>query len=335
MQNGLISILIPFKNTENYLPECLDSILAQTYSNWELVAVDDSSQDSSFNILTQYAKQDSRIQVLKNKGAGIIPALQTAYSKSKGEFITRMDSDDIMLPKRLKVMVESLQKNGEGHLAVGQVEYFSEHGVGDGYQKYEAWLNQLTKTGANFTDIYKECVVPSPCWMTFRTDFEASSAFNSNRYPEDYDLAFRFYETGLKVIPCTQVLHKWRDYSSRASRTSEHYAQNYFLDIKLHYFLKLDYQNHRPLVVWGAGNKGKSIAKKLIQKNIDFIWLCDNPRKIGTKIYGQSLYHFSKLQTLVNPQSLITVANQNEQIKIKSFLAEIEHKSVMDYFFFC
>ncbi|MEO0901954.1 MAG: glycosyltransferase family 2 protein [Bacteroidota bacterium] len=167
----MISILIPFKNTENYLPECLDSILAQTYSNWELVAVDDSSQDSSFNILTQYAKQDSRIQVLKNKGAGIIPALQTAYSKSKGEFITRMDSDDIMLPKRLKVMVESLQKNGEGHLAVGQVEYFSEHGVGDGYQKYEAWLNQLTKTGANFTDIYKECVVPSPCWMTFRTDF--------------------------------------------------------------------------------------------------------------------------------------------------------------------
>ncbi|MEM9362542.1 MAG: glycosyltransferase [Bacteroidota bacterium] len=335
MQNGLISILIPFKNTENFLPECIDSILEQTYSNWELIAVDDSSEDNSFNILSQYAKQDARIKVLKNKGVGIIPALQMGYSRSKGHYITRMDSDDIMLPKRLETMVESLQKYGEGYLAVGQVNYFSEHGVGQGYQKYEAWINTLTEAGANFTDIYKECAIPSPCWMVLRKDFVASGAFNSNRYPEDYDLAFRFYQNGLKIIPCTEVLHKWRDYGYRASRTSEHYAQNYFLDIKLHYFLKLDYQTHRPLVVWGAGAKGKTIIKKLIEKDVDFIWLCDNPKKIGTKIYGQSLHHFSKLQTLEHPQSLITVANENEQEEIKSFLSKLRHTPMKDYFFFC
>ena len=335
MQNGLISIVIPFKNTEHFLGACLDSIAAQTYQDWEVIAIDDSSTDKSFELVSQFSLKDPRIHVLKNSGEGIIPALQTGYPFCQGQFVTRMDSDDLMLPHRLGNMVTSLQEHGEGHLAVGQVKYFSEKGIGDGYKKYETWLNELTKTGTNYSAIYKECVIPSPCWMAFRKDFEKCGGFDSNRYPEDYDLAFRFYEKGLKVIPCNQILHKWRDYDHRASRTSEHYAQNYFLDIKIHYFLKLDYERDKELVIWGAGYKGKKIAEKLIKKNIDFIWLCDNPKKIGHEIYGKSLMHFSKLASLSNPQIIITVANEDEQKKIRSYMHELELVPSSDYFLFC
>ena len=335
MQQPLVSILMPFKNTAVYLPECLNSIITQSYSNWEVLAIDDHSTDESREVLIAFSKKDSRIQLHSNKGKGIIAALRTAFSLSKGNFITRMDSDDIMLEHKLESMTSALRKNGKGHLAIGKVRYFSEQGIGSGYARYEAWLNRLTETGINFSEIYKECVIPSPCWMTYKEDLDICGAFSPNRYPEDYDLTFRFYKEGLKCIPCSKTLHLWRDYATRTSRTSEHYAQNYFLDIKFHYFLELDHIPVRPLTVWGAGNKGKSIASKLVERNIDFYWLCDNPKKIGKKIYGQELLHYEYLKQLERPQSIITVANEEAQKMIYSYLSGLGQKTMKDYFFFC
>ena len=331
----MVSIIIPFKNTAQFLTECLDSIQNQTYQDWEILAVDDHSNDNSFELVLKYAREDPRIQVLRNSGSGIIPALQMAYAHSQGNFITRMDSDDVMKPRRLEVMVKSLEEHGTGHAAVGQVKYFSERGISDGYDRYEKWLNNLTAKGSNYSEIYKECVIPSPCWMVHRSDFEYCKGFSPNRYPEDYDLTFRFYEKGLKVIPCSEILHLWRDYDTRTSRTHEHYAQNYFLDIKIHYFLKLDYNLLRPLVVWGAGFKGKTIAKRLLDKGIEFSWLCDNPNKINKKIYGKKMEHFKHLESLQNPQSIITVANERAQKEIKDYVKGLGQRAMKDFFFFC
>ena len=335
MKEPLVSILTPFKNTEDYLPECLDSISTQQYRNWEVWAVDDSSSDNSWKIVSHYAKNDPRIKVLKSDGSGIIEALRTAYRHSNGDFITRMDSDDIMTPDKIGTMVGLLLEKGRGHLAVGQVKYFSSRGISNGYRRYEAWLNRLTENGTNYSEIYKECAIPSPCWMVYRKDLDTCGAFEHDRYPEDYDLTFRFYRNGLECIPCDKVLHHWRDYDSRTSRTSEHYAANYFLDIKLHYFIKLEYDPGRPLVVWGAGSKGKTIAKSLIEKKMDFTWICDNPNKIGKKIYGQRLFHFRDLNGLENPQNIITVANEEEQKSIRIFFDTLDKQPMKDYFFFC
>ena len=97
-----ISILMPVKNAALFLRECLDSIVNQEESNFELIAVDDHSTDSSLKILEEYQKKDPRIQVYKNKEHGIIAALRLAYKKSSGILITRMDSDDIMSLHKLK-----------------------------------------------------------------------------------------------------------------------------------------------------------------------------------------------------------------------------------------
>ena len=335
MQKGRISIIIPFKNTGHFLPECLASIQNQTFENWEVIAVDDHSNDQSLSVVTSFSDRDSRIQVFRNHGAGIIPALQTGYSHITGEFITRMDSDDIMQPHRLGLMKASLVKSGKGHVAVGQVQYFSDYGISDGYARYEKWLNSLTAKGENYTEIYKECVIPSPCWMTYRSDFEWCGGFSPNRYPEDYDLTFRFYEKNLKVIPTKEVLHLWRDYDTRTSRTHVHYAQNYFLDIKLHYYLRLDHDKNRPLAIWGAGFKGKKIAKALLEKGVDFVWLCDNPNKIDKKIYGKEMHHFNVLKNIKNPKSIITVANEDAQHEIRLFLEGLGHTINKDFVFFC
>ncbi|WP_400078566.1 glycosyltransferase family 2 protein [Winogradskyella sp. R77965] len=335
MSQPLVSILVPFKNTEAYISDCLESILKQTCTNWEAIFVDDGSEDSSFAIVENFSKKDQRIKPLKNKGQGIINALQTAYNYCKGDYITRMDSDDMMTPIRLEVMLKSLEKHGKKHLAVGQVNYFRADGLSDGFAKYEKWLNKLTKTGANYSEIYKECVIPSPCWMLFREDFEACDGFNPNRYPEDYDLAFRFYKAGYTCIPCDEILLQWRDYSTRTSRTHEHYAENSFLDLKVDYFLELNYDASRPLAIWGAGAKGKKLAKLLLKNNIPFFWICDNPKKIGKHIYGEELLNFDYLAELNHPQSIVTVANEDAQKEIKAYFETQKMKSMVDYFFFC
>ncbi|MFD0799473.1 glycosyltransferase [Maribacter chungangensis] len=335
MTRPLVSVLIPYKNTSTYLKECLDSILAQTYTNWEVIAIDDNSTDDSLKIVTNFGEQDSRIKTYPNQGSGIIPALRTAYTKSKGHLITRMDSDDIMQPSRVQQMVKDLNLNGIGHLSVGQVRYFSERGISNGYERYEQWLNGLTTMGTNFSELYKECVVPSPCWMLHRSDLDACNAFEPERYPEDYDLTFRFYEIGLKIIPCSEVLLLWRDYDSRTSRTSAHYAQNYFLEIKLHYFLKLHYDQNKSLIIWGAGKKGKQMAQLLQNEGIHFTWVCDNPKKIGKEIYEVPLISFHKLKDIDDFQSIITVANAEEQNTMRKYLSHLGKSNMVDYFFFC
>ena len=335
MNKPLISILMPYKNTARFLEACVNSILDQHYTHWELLAINDHSTDQSQEILQAYAKKDQRIHLSLNSGQGIIPALRTAYEMSSGAFITRMDSDDIMSLDKLQSLLSGLESHGKGHVALGKVKYFSDRGISDGYSRYERWINGLTEKGANFHEIYKECVIPSPCWMVYREDLDLCGAFTPDRYPEDYDLTFRFYEQGLKCIPCKDTLHLWRDYDTRTSRTSEHYAQNYFLQIKLHYFLKLDYDSSRPLVIWGAGFKGKTLVKGLLQRELTLIWLCDNPKKIGKRIYEQPLLHYTKLAELEKPQSIISVANESAQEEIREYLEQQDLLGTGDAFFFC
>ena len=335
MSYPAVSILIPFKNTELFITECITSIINQTYMHWEAILVDDHSNDLSNTIVEEFVKKDHRIKYYKNEGNGIIEALRTAFKHATGEYVTRMDSDDIMAINRLEVMINSLLKYGKYHLAIGQIKYFREDGVSDGYARYERWINQLTKTGSNYSEIYKECVIPSPCWMLHRDDFIACEGFKPNRYPEDYDLTFRFYKAGYKCIPCDEVLLHWRDYKTRTSRTHQHYALNYFLDIKVHYFLDLDYDKHRPLTIWGAGNKGKTVAKLLIEKEVPFYWICDNLKKIGKDIYGKELLSFNCLEKLSHPQSIVTVANEDEQKDIVKYFETRKMSPMKDYFFFC
>ena len=340
----LISILLPVKNTDKYLEECLDSIVAQSISDWELIAVNDHSTDSSLAILNTYAQKDQRIKVFNNTGKGIIAALRLAYQNSTGTYITRMDSDDKMAVEKLEKLLNALSikltkststnKKATGQLAVGQVQYFSAKQLGAGYQKYEQWLNRLSRQGNNFQEIYKECVIPSPCWMVHRQDLDRCGAFEPNIYPEDYDLCFRFYQYGLTIVPSNTVLHYWRDYPNRTSRTDDHYSDNRFLAIKMLYFLKLDYQADRPLVLWGAGKKGKWMAQYLIKQQIPFQWGCNNPKKIGKHIYGQVLSDANTLIEMDKAHFMVAVANETAQQEIYQVLESVGTLG-KDFFFFC
>ncbi len=263
-----ITIVMPVYNAGKFLATTIESIIQQTYSNFELIVVDDYSKDDSFVILQKFAKLDERIIPAKNnKNKGVIGALQTAITLSTGDFITRMDADDLMVENKLEVMHRKLKQYGSGYVATGQVKYFSDSKtLGEGYQNYENWLNAMTAKGTNYDRIYTECPIPSPCWMLHRHDFEKCGGFSPNTYPEDYDLAFRMLASGLTIIPEQKILHLWRDHPERASRNDSNYADNSFVPLKVKYFLQLHHE--LPLAVWGAGRKGKQIVQELLKQGV-------------------------------------------------------------------
>ena len=321
---------MPAKNTGKYISECLDSILAQSYLNWELIVVDDGSTDKTFEIANRYA-EDRRIRVFSQSASGIIPALRLACEKSTGKMITRMDSDDIMSQNKIEKLAALLMKHGDGHIATGSVEYFSQTNPGEGYLKYARWLNSLNQNNSHFSEIYKECCIPSPCWMLWRQDLDACEAFTPDTYPEDYDLTFRFYRRGLKPVGCTDILHRWRDHENRSSRTMEFYRENSFINLKVNYFLSIDYDNSTNLVLWGAGKKAKKIAELLNKQNISFFWVCNNSKKIGQEIY-KVLMHDSADFNFSNKKVIVTLANDIEQTKARLHLEGFNNCRA---YFFC
>lgn len=97
MNNPLISIIVPVYNGEKYLRTCLDSILSQTYKNWEAILVDDGSKDNSGKICDEYANKDSRFKVIHKENGGVSSARNIGIEQSRGKWITFVDADDMII----------------------------------------------------------------------------------------------------------------------------------------------------------------------------------------------------------------------------------------------
>jgi len=326
---------MPVKNASPFLRECLDSILEQTIDDWELITVDDHSSDESVSILKSYADSHPRIKTFPNDGIGIIHALRLAYKISSGNYITRMDADDIMTANKLELLVEQLKYHGTGNLAVGLVKYISTTELGEGYRSYEYWLNELSRDRINFEWIYKECPIPSPAWMLHREDLDKCGAFDADIYPEDYNLAFRMRDAGLSVQPTSKVVHHWRDHPQRSSRTDDNYKDNSFIQLKVYHFLKSDHDISKSLILWGCGKKGKRIANLLIENDINFDWITNNPKKIGHNIYGVIIKADQDIANTKNKQVIIAIAEKDSLSKIIVDIMMVRSSLQKEYFFFC
>jgi glycosyltransferase involved in cell wall biosynthesis len=331
----LVSIIMAAKDTAPYIAACLDSIVNQTYANWELLVVNDHSTDETPAILEKYATSDKRIKVVHSNRPRLIPSLQEGYKHCTGELLNRMDSDDIMPLDKLEVMVNEWLKYGKGNVIAGGTKHFVDEGeVGGGFIRYENWLNNVARNNSHYEEIYTECVIPSHCWMLHKDDFNAVGGFDSNIYPEDYDLTFRFYKKGLKVISLDKVLHFWRDRADRISRTWEEYKDNRYFDLKVENFYAIDRDFTRPLVLWGAGRNGKDMAKLLLKKENKFHWVCDSENKVGKDVYGIIIEHFNAIPDIDNPQIMVVVSSPDGKVEIKSTLENWKKKPVGDYWFF-
>ena len=111
MNQNLLSIITPVYQVEQYLPQCLDSILAQTYPHWELILVDDGSKDRSGEICEEYAKKDGRIRVIHTENRGAGAARNTGFAHATGEYVVFVDSDDYISENMIERLYMTIQKS--------------------------------------------------------------------------------------------------------------------------------------------------------------------------------------------------------------------------------
>ena len=111
MENELVSIVVPVYKVENYLKECIDSILHQTYTNFELILVDDGSPDKCGEICDDYARTDNRIRVIHKANGGLSDARNAGIDIAKGKYITFVDSDDYISNEYLSVLFQAASES--------------------------------------------------------------------------------------------------------------------------------------------------------------------------------------------------------------------------------
>ena len=322
----MVSIIVPYKNPLPYFEDCLKSILNQSYKKLQIILVNDHSTDNSEKLALKFSKEDSRLELVNNIGKGIIDALNTGNEIARGKYITRMDADDLMTENKIEILRSLLEKKKTNYIAVGGVKYFaSKKSMGNGYLKYANWLNELTSEERNFKEIYKECTIPSCCWMMNRSDFENIKGFKKLNYPEDYDFLFRVYYNQIKLTTTKEIIHLWRDHPMRTSRHSKNYEFKNFIPLKVKYLVENELKTKEELVLWGCGKKGKLLAKKLIENNSSFTWISNNQKKIGLEIYQKKIQSIKLLKLEKKKLIICSISSKDfktpENSKYNKFLS--------------
>ena len=125
MMDELISVIVPIYNTEKYLVECVESIRKQTYSNIEIILVDDGSTDASIEICDEFAEKDSRVRVFHKKNEGVAVARNFGIQQSNGQYVVIVDSDDIAVDRMIEVLYTQIKEN-DADIAVGNYYIYDE-----------------------------------------------------------------------------------------------------------------------------------------------------------------------------------------------------------------
>jgi len=135
METALVSIIMPMYNAGKFLSKSIESVLEQTYQNWELLLIDDGSKDDSIDIALAFMEKDSRIFLLKNEqNMGIAKTRNKGIEASKGQYIAFLDSDDIWLPDKLKIQLTFMQQH-QVDFSYCSYEVVDDHGTKIGERK--------------------------------------------------------------------------------------------------------------------------------------------------------------------------------------------------------
>lgn len=190
---ALISVLMPVFNVERFVSEAIESVLEQTFVDFELVIIDDASSDNTVDIVKKYQKKDKRIVLVENKvNVGISKALNKGLQISCGKYIARADGDDIMHPERLYRQYLYLESNPEFALVGCWIKNINENGVLLGECQYPCSHDDITK-------LVKWTSPVLHVWLCRSSIYDLFGGYRDTNPAEDYDFLLRCISQGFKV----------------------------------------------------------------------------------------------------------------------------------------
>lgn len=217
--SGKISVIVPVYNVEKYLARCLDSILAQTYRDLEIICVNDESPDSSLSILQKYAQKDERVIVLTRKNGGLSAARNTGLDAATGDYIMFVDSDDLIEPNMAEILLSALTEHNADIVNCQFDNYYSaEDIVSRGHKHPPFVLN--TKEAARL--LLKDSQVTNHVWRNlYKRNIIDNIRFPEGKVYEDIFTTIKFFLKAEKVAFISDELyHYFCNYNGLAKSAS-------------------------------------------------------------------------------------------------------------------
>lgn len=227
-----VSIIVPVYNCESFLPRCLDSLMAQTFSDCRFIIVDDGSTDSSADIITGYAERDSRFELISRSNGGVCAARNAGLAAADGEFIAFVDADDYVVPRFIETLVTAIEKHNADIAMCDHDKVFSSR-VEQSVLRLEDevitdpgcwWLCCVTRSPELWNKLYRRSVI------------EAAGASFMMKSGEDYMFNTAVATEVKKAVTIKDSLYRYVQRKSSIMRTAGNSGESYtfinaFMDV--------------------------------------------------------------------------------------------------------
>lgn len=326
----LVTVVLPVRNGGRYLGAAVDSILTQTHRNLELLLIDDHSSDAAIDSL---GTGDCRLKIIPSQGDGLVDACNTGFELAQGEFIARMDADDVSLPGRFQHQLAYFDRYPQVDICGCCVEIFSEQGLQGGLKRYQSWLNAVRDPAQVHQQIFIESPLPNPSLMFRRAPLQQLGGYRNNGWPEDYDLLLRADAAGMQMGKPEPVLLRWREHKQRLTHTDSLYDRQNFMRAKAH-FLVHQRLRGRPVIIWGAGPSGRLLYDLIAAQGAEVRGFIEvHPRRIGGQKRGLPVWGIDKVASLDTAMLLVAVGAAGAREEIAVYLHGHEKVPGNDYLF--
>lgn len=333
----LVSVVMTAYNTEDYIEEAIQSILNQTYTNYEFIIIDDGSTDGTLNIIMQYAKKDDRIIVITRKNIGLAQSLNDGVRIARGEYIARMDSDDICAVDRFEKQVDYLNEHPDIFmLGTGYYTIYGDDLSEACIKKYKG-SEKRGKAKIDDSNIFlsvsesQKFMHPS---VMLRKEFYNIAGLYEDYMSEDIEITFRAAAKGLRIAKLEEELYGYRAREESKSYVESRRGQSEgIINVKLDWLLaNLDesLQNVK-YFIWGADVSGE-VAKEILEtrlkgaKCMGFI----DPMKAGNTFCACEVI---APETLTEKEfDYVFICTQAGAEMSRKFLSNMGKKEICNYF---
>ncbi len=278
-----VSVLLPFRNAAPTLDAAISSIATQTFTDWELLLIDNASLDESSAIAQHWAGQDERIRVITEPAIGIAHALNTGLQHAQGRYIARMDADDISHPERLAKQVAYL----DAHLEIGVLGTCTSFATtverSSGMQWFVYWQNTIFSPRDHYVKRFVDAPLAHPTVLFRRELVEQHGNYNTGPLPEDHELWLRWMAAGVRFAKLPEELLIWNDHAHRLSRTHTNYSTEAFFSTKAKWLAKWLHRvlGGRTVIIAGTSNICRERARLLEAEGIAISAFTDvKPREV-------------------------------------------------------
>ena len=227
-----ISVLLPVRDAVPWLRVSLASLWRQTFRDFEVIAVDDGSQDGSGEWLERAAQVEPRLRVFRTARLGLPAALNLALAHARGEWIARHDADDLSHRSRLGLQRAFLAAHPRVSVVGCRVRLFPAAEVGAGMRRWAEWHNRLLTHEAMTRELLIDSPLAHGSAMMRRDALTRADGWEEHGWPEDLDLWVRLVAGGARLAKLPRTLYAWRQHPGSATRQDPRYRRERFLDLR-------------------------------------------------------------------------------------------------------